>query len=516
MLADMLASGSWPEWAAVERPRAVELEPPASSVDPHVVALALGARCPALFESGGTDREREHVLPLVPRGLLTARAGRATLRWEGLSAAVEVVGRRGLDLLRALGAGLGLGSQPGAGGHAGGLALVLGYDVVHEIEALPCTTDDPDGWPWIAAVACPAALRWPLGGGPPTLAWLPARADASGLPWGLTGAEVTALEGCVRRALAGGIGAEPAGGPVGPVIPLSTAGQYEAVVSRVQEYLRAGDIYQANVSQRFQVEWRGSALPLHRVLRRVDPSPMSGWFRGPGWELVSNSPERLVRLTGTELVTEPIAGTRPLPRGAATPPAELDAAREELLASVKDAAEHVMIVDIHRNDLGRVSAPGSVRVVDMHRIDRRAHVLQAVADIRGELAPGRDALDVVEAMFPGGCITGVPKIRCMEILDELESFRRGPYTGSMGLWSASGDLDLNVLIRTAWRVGSLLAFQAGGGVVLDSDPSTEHAESVAKARAIHEAIAALAREAQDVGSTAGVLPSPHPRRESGA
>jgi anthranilate/para-aminobenzoate synthase component I len=274
-------------------------------------------------------------------------------------------------------------------------------------------------------------------------------------------------------------------------VRLVSEGEHVRRIGRLLRDLRDGEIYQANLAQRFEVAWRGSALPLHAVLRSSNPSPMSGWLRGPGWELVSNSPERLVRLRGRELVSEPCGGPAPRPAGPATPEREVTAIRDRLVASTKDHAEHVMIVDIHRNDVGRASAPGTLRVESMMRIDRRSHVLQAVADVRGTLRQGADAVSVIEAMFPGGCVTGVPKIRCMEILDEVERAGRGPYTGSFGYLAAWGDLDLNVIIRSAWRTGERLAFAAGGGIVLDSDPSAEWAECEAKAAALLAAVESL-------------------------
>ena len=283
----------------------------------------------------------------------------------------------------------------------------------------------------------------------------------------------------------------PVGRPVGDLQARMTESQYVVMVERVLEHLRAGDIYQANVAQRFEVPWEGSGLALHAFLREQDPAQHSGWMRGPGWELCCNSPERLVSLRGAELLTEPIAGTDPLPQGGGLDEAGLNALIAGLEESAKDRAEHVMVVDIHRNDLGRVAAPGSVHVPAMMKVDRRRHVLQAVAEIRGRLAEGRDAVDVIEAMLPAGCITGVPKVRCMEILDDLEESRRGPYTGAFGWLATSGDLDLNVLIRSAWRIGEHLAFQAGGGIVLDSVPAREYQESLAKLKTLREAVESL-------------------------
>ena len=263
------------------------------------------------------------------------------------------------------------------------------------------------------------------------------------------------------------------------------------MVEAVLEHERAGNLYQANVSQRFECPWEGSSLPLYERLRVSDPSPHAGWMRGPGWEICCNSPERMIRLWGRDLLTEPIGGTRPLPQGPDTADSVVDRMSAELEAAAKDRAEHVMLVDIHRNDLGRVARPGTVRVPKMMRVDRRRHVLQAVAEIRAELGEGKGPVDVIEAFLPAGCISGVPKVSCLQILDELEDWRRGPYTGSFGRISAWGDLELNVLLRTAWRAKDHLAFQAGGGIVLDSEPTEEWRESLAKVRSFDEAIRAM-------------------------
>lgn len=467
--------------------------------DPHAFALACRPEAPALLETGGGEGPGWHVVPLAPRGALRSREGRTQLDWDGAPRA-ELAFPRGLDALRALSRALSSPRPSGELPFAGGLVLLLCYDLAHEIERLPRTTEDRDEWPWLVAIACPAAVLVDSRTGEARLAWIPdeGRAEA-GLRFGLDAEEAAALRARVVSAAAGA--AAPEGGPAGETVALATRAGYEAMVRAVLEHLHAGDIYQANVSQRFETPWSGSALPLYSELRRRNPSPQSGWMIDEGRELVVNSPERLVRLRGRELLTEPIAGTVPLPRGPETPRAEAAALARELVESRKCSAEHVMIVDIHRNDLGRVSAPGTVHVPRLMRVDRRAFVLQAVADIRGTLDAGKDAVDVIEAVFPGGCITGVPKIRCMEILDGLERAGRGPYTGAFGHLASWGDLDLAVLIRSAWLSRGRLAHAAGGGIVLDSDPGAEWEESLAKARSMALAIDALRAGARSVAGS---------------
>jgi aminodeoxychorismate synthase component I len=270
--------------------------------------------------------------------------------------------------------------------------------------------------------------------------------------------------------------------------PEQTREQYVAGVRQCQEYIAAGDIYQANLSHRFRLSLDDvlsarsrdeAALALYRRLRRVNPSPFSNLARFGDVSLVSCSPERLVRLDASRASTRPIAGTRP--RGHR---AEEDGRlRDELLHSAKERAEHLMLVDLERNDLGKVCAYGSVRVDEFMTIERYSHVNHLVSDVHGTLRPGTDPLDLVRAVFPGGTITGVPKVRCMEIIEELEPVRRGLYTGSLGYFSWSGDLDLNILIRTLVLTQGRGYLQVGAGIVADSVPDKEYEETLSKAAA---------------------------------
>jgi anthranilate/para-aminobenzoate synthase component I len=260
---------------------------------------------------------------------------------------------------------------------------------------------------------------------------------------------------------------------------------YAAKVRRCLEYIAAGDIYQANLSHRFTVDLGGrSPRSIYRRLREINPSPFAALLELPDVTLVSCSPERLVRLSGTEVETRPIAGTRP--RGASTDEDRLLV--EDLLLNPKERAEHIMLVDLERNDLGRVCSYGSVRVDEFMAVERYSHVSHIVSNIRGHLAPGRDALDLIRAVFPGGTVTGVPKVRCMEIINELEPVRRGPYTGSIGYFSPSGDLDLNIVIRTLVIAGGRASLQVGAGIVADSDPVHEYQETLFKAEALLKAL----------------------------
>ena len=265
-----------------------------------------------------------------------------------------------------------------------------------------------------------------------------------------------------------------------------TRPDYEAVVARTREYVFAGDIFQANLSQRLDGMYALPSLHLYETLRTVNPSPFAGYLHFGDYELISSSPERLVSLDRDGWAeTRPIAGTRP--RGDRRP--EDDALAEELNLDPKDRAEHIMLVDLERNDLGRVCEYGTVRVSELMVNEYYSHVIHIVSNVRGHLHPSRDAVDLAKAMFPGGTITGCPKVRCMEIIDELETVRRGPYTGSFG-WIAARALDLNIVIRTLVRVGDRLFLQVGGGIVADSVPEREYRETLHKAAGMLRAVSA--------------------------
>jgi len=283
----------------------------------------------------------------------------------------------------------------------------------------------------------------------------------------------------------------PALPSIGPVrfAPEQTRDTYLERVRRCQRYIAAGDIYQANLSHRFAVQipeqYRtGTARlayeqALYGRLRTVNPSPFSGLLHFDDVSLVSCSPERLVRLRGRRAETRPIAGTRP--RGHTT--AEDRRLVGELLANEKERAEHLMLVDLERNDLGRVCEFGSVTVDEFMTVEQYSHVSHIVSNISGILRVNATPFDLIQAVFPGGTITGVPKIRCMEIIEELEPVRRGPYTGSFGYIGWNGDLDLNIIIRTLVLAGERGHLQVGAGIVADSDPDQEYEETLHKAQA---------------------------------
>lgn len=256
---------------------------------------------------------------------------------------------------------------------------------------------------------------------------------------------------------------------------------YIEMVKRAKEYISSGDIFQANLSQRVKA-YIGDLKPwrLYMLLREINPSPFAGFMDFGDYCLVSSSPERLVRVKAGMVETRPIAGTRPRGRDIG----EDEQMRSELLLNEKERAEHIMLIDLERNDLGRVSDYGSVRVDEFMSTEDYSHVIHIVSNVSGMLAPGKTCLDVLKATFPGGTITGVPKVRCMEIISELEPVRRGPYTGSMGYIGFSGDMDMNIIIRTFLIKDGYAYVQAGAGIVADSDPEREYYETLKKAEAL--------------------------------
>ncbi|UKS26251.1 anthranilate synthase component I family protein [Paenibacillus sp. HWE-109] len=259
---------------------------------------------------------------------------------------------------------------------------------------------------------------------------------------------------------------------------------YIAAVQRIQAYISQGDVFQVNLSVRQSRQLSTTPEEIYEALRIVNPSPYMGLLRFDGFALVSGSPELLVQLEDGVLRTRPIAGTRPRGKD------EQDDLRlaGELIDNDKERAEHVMLVDLERNDLGRISKYGTVQVKDFMVIEYYSHVMHIVSEVVGELAEGKDVYDVIAATFPGGTITGAPKIRTMEIIEELEPVRRGPYTGSMGWIDYNGNMEFNIIIRTLVAVQGVGHIQAGAGIVIDSIPEREYIESLNKAKAMWKAI----------------------------
>lgn len=268
-------------------------------------------------------------------------------------------------------------------------------------------------------------------------------------------------------------------------VPLVKRADYLTAVKKAKDYIRAGDIIQVVLSQRWALRPRATPFQIYRALRLVNPSPYMYYLHFPGFDVVGSSPELLVRKEGILAETRPIAGTRR--RG--TSPEEDKTLAEELKKDPKERAEHLMLVDLGRNDLGRVCEPGSVRVSDFMTIENYSHVMHLVSSVTGRLNPSSDAFDLFQACFPAGTVSGAPKIRAMEIIDELESFRRGLYAGALGYFSYTGNMDLAITIRTLVFTAGRAYLQAGAGIVADSIPEKEYRECEQKAAALLAAIA---------------------------
>ncbi|MBX7216422.1 MAG: anthranilate synthase component I family protein [Candidatus Kapabacteria bacterium] len=278
--------------------------------------------------------------------------------------------------------------------------------------------------------------------------------------------------------------------------PTVTPDQFAATVRRTREYIFAGDIFQANLSVRFQRAFGTDPLLLYRQLRKINPSPFMAFIEGGDCAVVSASPELLLRASGPTIETRPIAGTRR--RGATE--AEDQEKIAELLANEKERAEHLMLVDLERNDIGRVARYGTVQVNELMTVEKYSHVIHIVSNVCGELREGMDTLDALRACFPGGTITGAPKVRSMEIIEELEPTRRGIYTGSIGWLGWNGDAEFNIAIRTLLVKNGVAYLQAGAGIVADSVPEHEYRESLRKAQAAMNAVeSALAQEEKEKG-----------------
>ena len=350
---------------------------------------------------------------------------------------------------------------------AGGWLGWLGYDVAWEIEKLPFLRQDPLPFP-VAFWYEPASFAV-LDHRSQQL-WLAASAPS----------DLDSMEACLTTAP-----------PPPPDVALGRApfnlgmsqSAYEAAVLRAKHHIRHGDIFQANLSLRFEVQTDADGWALYRRLQCINPSPFANYWRTPWGEVVSCSPERLVQLCDRKAKTRPIAGTRP--RGQ-TPHQDQQMA-DTLRSHPKEIAEHIMLVDLERNDLGRVCALGSIQVDELLVLEYYSHVIHLVSNVVGDLAPNQDGIDLLLSVFPGGTITGCPKVRCMEIIETLEPVRRSLFYGSCGYLDCRGNLDLNILIRTLLiaptETGQTIWGQVGAGIVADSQPDREWWESLQKAKA---------------------------------
>jgi anthranilate synthase component 1 len=366
--------------------------------------------------------------------------------------------------------------QPEAAGLplAGGLVGVAGYDMVRRFERLPQPPDGPARPPVPqAAYVAPASLLV-FDHLTRRIALLHAGSDA----------ERTALRREVMRLLRGATPAPRLDARCGPATPSLSAEAFHAAVGRAKHHISLGDVYQLVLSVRFHGEHSLSPFETYRALRLLNPSPYMFFLDLGDLQVAGSSPEALVRLRAGRASLRPIAGTRP--RGV-DPEHDL-ALEQSLRADEKENAEHVMLVDLARNDLGRVAVAGSVQVSPYKAIERYSHVMHIVSGVQGELAPGHDAFDLFAAAFPAGTLVGAPKVRAMELIDELEPVRRGLYAGTVGYFGNNGDMDQAIAIRTLVFNEGTYSYQAGAGIVADSVPESEYQEVLAKSAILRRAL----------------------------
>jgi anthranilate synthase component 1 len=369
---------------------------------------------------------------------------------------------------------------------AAGIFGYLGYDMIRLVEHLPNVNPDPLGLP-DAMMLRPSVVAVLDGVKGDVILVSPAWAT-SGLTAKAAYAQAAERVMDAQRALDRNLPAQRAlsvaDTPVPPVSNFTHQGYLDAVET-AKGYIRAGDIFQVVPSQRWTQEFREPPFSLYRSLRRTNPSPYMFYFNFGGYQVIGASPEILVQVKGPQVTIRPIAGTRP--RGAT--PAEDEALEADLLADKKELAEHLMLLDLGRNDTGKVSKIGTVRPTEQFIVERYSHVMHIVSNVVGELADDQDCLSAFFAGMPAGTVSGAPKVRAMEIIDELEPEKRGVYGGGCGYFSANGDMDMCIALRTAVLQDEKLYIQAGGGVVYDSDPEAEYQETVHKSNAIRKAAA---------------------------
>lgn len=446
--------------------------------------------------TGGEVRGRYSIIGMKPDLVWRCQGDRSAVnraaRYE--SDAFEDMPGNPLDALRSLIAESAIDLPDDLPQAAAGLFGYLGYDMVRLVEHLPNVNPDPLNLP-DALMLRPSVIAVLDGVKGEVTVVSPAWVH-DGLSARAAYAQAAERVMDAVRDLERGLPGESRemGEAETPAEPVSnfTEAAYCAAVEKAKDYIRAGDIFQVVPAQRWTQDFRLPPFALYRSLRRTNPSPFMFYFNFGGFQVIGASPEILVRVFGQEVTIRPIAGTR---RRGATP--EEDRALEaELLADEKELAEHLMLLDLGRNDVGRVARIGTVRPTEEFIVERYSHVMHIVSNVVGELAEGKDALDAFCAGMPAGTVSGAPKVRAMEIIDELEPEKRGVYGGGVGYFSAGGDMDMCIALRTAVVKDDKLYIQAGGGVVYDSDPQAEYMETVHKSNAIRRAAADAARFAR--------------------
>ena len=464
------------------------------------IKLSGGAPHSFLFESveGGTTIGRYSFIGIKPDLIWRCFGAKAEVS-HGPNAPFAPVAANALASLREVVEASRIDLPPGLPPMASALIGYLAYDAVRLMERLPDDNPDvlglPDGIfarPTVIAVFDRLEDQITLF----TPAWPTPGVDARGA-FDAARARLSAAVADIERPLRLPRGPASHGADLPEPVSNVTRAAYHASVERAKEYIRAGDAFQIVPSQRFRVPFTLPPLALYRALRRLNPSPFLFFMDFGDFSVVGSSPEILVRVRENTVTIRPIAGTRP--RGASR--AEDKALADELMADPKERAEHLMLLDLGRNDVGRVAKVGTVRVTEQFLIERYSHVMHLVSNVEGELDSSHDALAALVAGFPAGTVSGAPKVRAMEIIDELETERRGIYAGAVGYFGANGDMDTCIALRTAVLKDGTMYVQAGGGVVADSDPEAEYQETRNKARALIRAAEEAVRFAAENGKS---------------
>jgi anthranilate synthase component 1 len=471
-----------------------DLETPVSAF----LKIAGGRPMSFLLESveGGAVRGRYSIIGLEPDLIWRTMDGRAEInRTPRRNGIFTPCNEPPLKALRALVAESQIALPDTLPPMAAGIFGYLGYDMVRLMEELPAPNPDPIAIP-DAVLMRPTvvvvfdAVRDMITVVTPVR---PEKGVASKTAMARAAERLAAIVDALDRPL-DHAAANGASGPL-TVLPASntTPTEFERMVRAAKEYIAAGDIFQVVLAQRFEAPFELSPFALYRALRRTNPSPYLYFLDLGDFAIAGSSPEILVKVSSGTVTIRPIAGTRP--RGAT--PHEDKALEGELLADPKERAEHLMLLDLGRNDAGRVAEIGTVKVTDQFFIERYSHVMHIVSNVEGRLSSKRDSIDALAAGFPAGTVSGAPKVRAMEIIDELEKEKRGLYAGAVGYFSAAGDMDTAIVLRTALIKDGTMYVQAGAGIVADSDPKAEQQECVNKAKALFRAAEEAKRFASD-------------------
>ncbi len=453
-----------------------------------------------LLESveGGAARGRYSIVGLDPDLIWRANGDRAEINRSARTKpdAFASCPQPPLEALRALIAESRIALPDALPPMAAGVFGYLGYDMVRQMEELPAPNPDPIGIP--DAVMLRPTLMVVFDAVKDSITVVTPVRPQSGVDAKTARARaierlsgiVDRLEAPLDKSLSA---SEPGHLDVTPTSN-TTAAEYRAMVLKAKDYIKAGDVFQVVLAQRFEAPFSLSPFDLYRALRRTNPSPYLYFLDFGGYAIAGSSPEILVKVDGKTVTIRPLAGTRA--RGAT--PHEDKALEDELLADPKERAEHLMLLDLGRNDVGRVAKIGTVKVTDQFFVERFSHVMHIVSNVEGELTDKHNALDALAAGFPAGTVSGAPKVRAMEIIDELEKEKRGLYAGCVGYFSAAGAMDTCIVLRTALVKDGKMYVQAGAGIVADSDPTSEQQECINKAKALFRA----AEEAKRFASAA--------------